>query len=285
MKNKYLFKRFSISIIVFWLIAFSLLPFFFTFLFSFLSEGAHDLSWPLHFTIQSYVQIFHPIYFRIFVRSFELAFITSAICLLLGFPFSYFLAKMSERVRTALMFFLIIPFWTSSLIRIYAIIIIIRAKGLLNHLLLWLGIIHHPLQLLYTDTAVMIGLVYSLLPFMILPLYANLEKFDWRLLDAARDLGATGWQKLVKVVIPLTVPGIVAGVLLVLLPAMTMFYIPDILGGSRSVLLGNLIKDQFVTANNWPFGSTISVVLTLLMGVLLIVYWKVSQGSDRRELL
>lgn len=284
MRNDQTFRQFSIRFVFTWFIIFTLIPFFLVLLFSFFGEGAEGFT-HLRLTYSNYVHIFHPIYFRIFIRSFELASVTACICLFLGYPFAYFVAQLPEKIRAALMFLLIIPFWTSSLIRIYAIIIIIRGKGLLNHLLLWMGVIHHPLQLLYTESIVLLGLVYSLLPFMILPLYANLEKFDWQLLDAARDLGATRMQSVFKIVLPLTIPGIVAGVMLVLLPAMTMFYIPDILGGSKSLLLGNLIKDQFVVANNWPFGSTVSVMLTVVMGLMLLLYWKVSKNTERRELL
>jgi spermidine/putrescine transport system permease protein len=138
---------------------------------------------------------------------------------------------------------------------------------------------------MFTKTAVLLGLVYSLLPFMVLPLYANLDKFDWRLIDAARDLGANKWHIFIRVIIPITIPGIIAGIMLVLLPAMTMFYIPDILGGAKSLLLGNLIKNQFVEARNWPLGSVVSVMLTALMGLLLIIYWKLTTAKERCELL
>jgi len=278
------FRQFSIGVIFSWFVAFTLIPFFLVVVFSFFYAGSEGFS-HARITLMNYLHIFHPIYFHIFIRSFELSTIAALLCLLFGYPFAYFVAQLPEKIRTVLMFFLIIPFWTSSLIRIYAIIIIIRTKGLLNHLLLWLGWINHPIQLLYTETAVLVGLVYSLLPFMILPLYANLEKFDWQLLDAARDLGASRLQAFTRIVLPLSVPGIVAGVMLVLLPGMTMFYIPDILGGAKSLLLGNLIKDQFVVANNWPFGSTVSVMLTLIMGFMLALYWRVSKNTQRRELV
>lgn len=284
MKNDQMFRNFSIRVVFSWFIIFTFIPFFLVVLFSFFGEGSEGFS-HVRLTLSNYVQISHPIYFRIFIRSFELAAVTSLLCLLLGYPFAYYVAQLPERWRTIWMFLLIIPFWTSSLIRLYAIIIIIRAKGLVNNFLLWLGVIHHPFQMLYTEPAILLGLTYSLLPFMILPLYANLEKFDWQLLDAARDLGASRMQILYKIVLPLTCSGIVAGIILVLLPAMTMFYIPDILGGSKSILLGNLIKDQFIEANNWPFGSTVSIMLTVIMSFMLILYWKVSKNTERRELL
>jgi spermidine/putrescine transport system permease protein len=279
-----LFKRFSIGVIAAWLLLFSLLPFLLVLVASFLRQGdTQFFSW--HFTFNNYLTLFHSLYLQVFLRSFYLATITCLLCLLLGYPFAYILAKLPEKFRMVLLFFLVIPFWTSSLIRIYSLVIIIRGEGLLNHLLLWLHIIQQPLQILYTQTAVLIGLVYALLPFMVLPLYANLEKFDWQLVDAAYDLGAKKWRVLTEVIIPLSVPGIIAGVMLVLLPAMTMFYIPDILGGAKSLLLGNLIKNQFIEASNWPLGSAVSVALTFFMGLMLLAYWNMTTAKERRELV
>ena len=170
------------------------------------------------------------------------------------------------------MLLVIIPFWTSSLIRSYALIAIIKAKGILNSLLIALGIIHQPLSILFTNSAVIIGLVYNLLPFMILPIMTNVERLDNRLIDAARDLGANRFTTFRKVIIPLTMPGIIAGSILVFLPAMTIFYIPDILGGAKSILLGNLIQNQFLIAENWPMGSAISAILTLVLATLILIY-------------
>ena len=284
MLNDRFFKHFSINAMLVWLVIFALIPFLLVLLGSFLTQGQTTFfAW--HFTFNNYLYLFQPIYFHIFMRSFYLAVVTCLLCLLLAYPFAYITAKLPEQIKPILMFMIIIPFWTSSLIRIYSIIIIIRAQGLLNHLLIWLGIIHAPVDLLFTQTAVLIGLVYSLLPFMILPLYANLEKFDWRLIDAARDLGASKFRCITKIVIPMSLPGIIAGVMLVLLPAMTLFYIPDILGGAKSLLLGNLIKNQFMEARNWPLGSAVSVMLTVLMAMMLLVYWKMSTAEERRELL
>lgn len=284
MMNDRIFKYFSISSITFWLVLLGLLPILLVILGSFLTQGEVDF-FTLHITLQNYIELLTTNYFFVFLRSFYLAGLTVIFCLLLGYPFAYMIAKLPDRIKPVLIFLLILPFWTSSLIRIYSIIIIIGAQGYINHFLLWLGVIHHPLQILFTKASVLIGLVYSLLPFMVLPLYSNLEKFDWRLIDAARDLGASRWRALTKIVIPITTPGIIAGIMLVLLPAMTMFYIPDILGGAKSLLLGNLIKNQFIEARNWPLGSAVSVMLTMLMGVLLFVYWKATSARQRRELL
>jgi len=284
MMNSKLFKKFSIGTITLWLTLFALIPFVLVIVVSFLKQGANSF-FVWHFTLQNYISAFHLVYFHIFIRSFYLAAITAFLCLVMGYPFAFIVSKVPEKFRAILMFLLIMPFWTSSLMRIYALIIIIRVNGLLNHFLMWLGVIHSPFHILYTQLAVLIGLVYALLPFMVLPLYANLEKFDWRLIDAAKDLGAGKLRIFFKILIPLTMPGIIAGVMLVLLPAVTMFYIPDILGGARSLLIGNLIKTQFIQARNWPMGAAVSVLLTVIMAFMLLIYWKSAQSDNKYELL
>lgn len=271
MKVDRLFKGTTISIVWLWLFLFALLPTLLVFITSLLQNDPADLfRWK--FSLQNYKALLNPIYFKVFWHSFCIAGFCSLICLILSYPFAYILARLNSRYKSLLLFLVIIPFWTSSLIRTYAIISILKAKGLLNTVLLSLGIIDHPLTILYTSTAVIIGLVYSLLPFMILPLYANIEKLDMQYIDAARDLGANTLTTFVRVILPLTLPGIMGGIILVFLPAMSMFYIPDILGGAKSLLVGNLIQNEFLAAHNWPLGSAVSMVLTLAMGVLLLLY-------------
>lgn len=285
MKRKNIFKLVSIGIIWFWLALFALIPNLLVFITSLLEQGDSELI-RLQVTLLNYWALFDPVYFKIFLESFYIAGICTVVCLVLGFPFAYILARVQSQYKNILLFLVIIPFWTSSLIRTYAIVAILKTKGIVNSVLLWLGIIQQPLHLLYTSTAVMIGLVYSLLPFMILPLYANVEKLDLRLLDAARDLGANKVTVFLKIILPLTMPGIIAGSMLVLLPAMSMFFIPDILGGAKSLLIGNLIQNQFLAARNWPVGSAVSVVLTLLMCIMLLVYWRANKnGKLNQELL
>ncbi len=162
---------------------------------------------------------------------------------------------------------------------------ILKTHGMLNTLLLSLGIIEQPLQILFTNTALMIGLVYNLLPFMILPLFANLERLDFRLIEAAKDLGANFLTIFWRILLPLTIPGIMGGIVLVFLPAMTLFYIPDLLGGAKSILLGNLIQLQFLATFNWPQGAATSVMLTVLMGLMLLIYWLILKPHQRKELL
>lgn len=279
-----LFKYFSVGTIYFWLILFALVPIVLIITASLLSHDTITLL-RLPFTFDSYGQIINLAYGKIFLYSVKIAGGCTLLCLLVGYPFAFIIARSKLRYRTLLLLFVIIPFWTSSLIRTYAIMAILKAKGILNTFLLWLGIIHQPLQMLYSDTAVFIGLMYALLPFMILPLYATIEKLDSNLLDAARDLGANRFTIFIKIILPLTMPGIVAGVMLVLLPAMTMFYIPVLLGGAKSMLLGNLIQNQFLDISNWPMGSAISVALLFIMAIMMFIYWKVAKNNKGQELV
>ncbi|MBX9706133.1 MAG: ABC transporter permease subunit [Gammaproteobacteria bacterium] len=278
------FRNFSIGISWLWLGLFVLIPSLLLVLTSILSKGDVQLV-RLTFTLSNYFDVFNWMYIKIFLRSLLLAGFTMLCCLVLGFPFAYIMARAPKKIKDWYLLLTIIPFWTSSLITTYAIIIIIKARGLLNSILLDLGVIHQPLHILYTNFAVVIGLVYNLLPFMILPIYANLDKLDVRLIEAARDLGASVPTIFRRVIFPLAVPGVFAGSLFVLLPAMTMFFIPELLGGARSMLLGNIIQDQFITARNWPLGASLSILLTLFMALLIWFYWKSSSSNQRSELL
>jgi spermidine/putrescine transport system permease protein len=278
------FKHFSLSLIGVWLIIFALLPTLLVIIVSLLQRDPMTLV-RLPLTLQNYLHLFNHAYLRIFLKSFEIAGLSTLLCLVMAYPFAYLIAQTKTKYRSLLLLFVIIPFWTSSLIRTYAILAILKSKGLLNQLLLFLGIIHQPLQLLYSDTAVFIGLVYDLLPFMILPLYANIEKLDHTLIDAARDLGAKRVTIFLRIILPLTMPGIIAGILLVFLPAMTLFFVPVMLGGAKSLLVGNLIQNQFLTLIDWPMGAATSVCLLLIMGLLVVLYWRNSKNEDQAELL
>lgn len=277
------FRNVSLSIVWLWLFLFALLPFCLIVGASFMGHSEKSLI-ELPVTFRNYLSLNNNIYIKIFEKSFIIAGISTLICLLLGYPFAYIIARMQSRWKSFFILLVIIPFWTSSLIRSYALIAMIKAKGILNSTLIALGIIHQPLSLLFTNYAVLIGLVYNLLPFMILPIMTNVERLDNRLIDAARDLGANRFTTFRKVIIPLSMPGIIAGSILVFLPAMTIFYIPDILGGAKSILLGNLIQNQFIIAQNWPLGSAFSVVLTIVLATLLLIYVWVSRGKKQEWL-
>jgi spermidine/putrescine transport system permease protein len=284
MRHHNTFKLFSLGLTWTWLIIFALLPFCLVGIASFLNHSDEHLL-ELPFTFSNYLPLTHSIYLNIFRKSLDLAFICTVICLALGYPFAYMIARVNGRLKGLLVLLLIIPFWTSSLIRTYSMITILKPKGILSSILMKLDIIDKPLQLLFTDNAVMIGLIYNLLPFMIIPLLTNIERLDNRLIDAARDLGANRITTFRKVILPLTMPGIWSGCILVFLPAMTIFYIPDLLGGSKSILLGNIIENQFLSVQNWPLGSAINVVFTLILIVLLLIYWHSTRGKEHRKLI
>jgi spermidine/putrescine transport system permease protein len=236
------------------------------------------------YTLDSYREIFSPVFLTVCKSSFTLALGTTALTLVVAYPFAFFLTRINENIRRTLILLMIIPFWTSSLIRTYALVIILKANGLINTFLLAVGWIDEPLSILYTQGAVFVALVYTLLPFMILPLYASLQKLDHRLIEASRDLGARAYHIFFHIVLPLTMPGIIAGSTMVFLPALGLFYIPDLLGGARSMLIGNFIKDQFLTTSNWPLGSAASVLLTLLMFMMLFWYFIVSRRANQGDM-
>jgi spermidine/putrescine transport system permease protein len=273
----------SRSVILLWLSVFAAAPLLLIFGLSFLQAGEHVLfHWQL--TLSNYSHLIDPLYGKIALQSLRLAFITTFFCLLLGYPMAYFIARLDRRYQGLALLLLIIPFWTSVLIRIYAVMTLLKAKGLINSLLLALGLIHQPLQILYTESAVIFGMIYTLLPFMIMPLYASLEKLDPQVLEAATDLGANGWQRFWRVILPQSWSGLVAGVTLVFLPTMTLFFVPVLLGGARNLLLGNLIETQLLVIHNWPAGAATSVVLSFILLLLMGVYRFFSnrhQGAGR----
>ena len=223
-------------------------------------------------TIDSYLRLLDPLYFEVFAHSLWMAGITTVLCLLLGYPFAWLVSRVHLRWQPLLMLLLILPFWTNSLVRVYALKLLLATNGLINKALLAIGIIETPINMLYTQGAVIVGLTYLLFPFMVLPLYAVFTDLRDDMLLASQDLGASRRQTFWHIVLPLTTPGIISGVLLVLLPAMGMFYVADILGGSRNLLVGNIIKNQFLDARDWPFGAAASVLLTLAMAGLLLAY-------------
>ena len=238
--------------------------------YSALTRGAYggvSLPW----TAESYARIFDPLYAAILLRSLLMAAAATALCLLLGFPLALFISRARNR-RGLYLFLVILPFWTSFLVRTYAWLFLLRDTGLVNTALLGLGLIREPLSLLYNNGAVLLGLVYGYLPFMILPLYATLERLDPALLEAAADLGAKPLSALLRVVIPLSGPGIRAGSILVFIPCVGAFLTPDLLGGGKTVMIGNLVQNQFTTARDWPFGSAVSLALMAIVVLLVVVF-------------
>ncbi|NHI00876.1 MULTISPECIES: spermidine/putrescine ABC transporter permease PotB [Oceanimonas] len=273
MNNTNGFRNLAVGLIVGWLLLFVFLPNLMIIGTSFLTRDHASLV-SLVLTPENYARLLDPMYIKVLWHSLMMAGLATLLCLLIGYPFAFVVAGLPKAWRPVLLFLVIVPFWTNSLIRTYALKAVLGTKGLLNQTLLSLGIIEQPLRIVFTEAAVIIGLVYILLPFMILPLYAAIEKLDGRLLEAARDLGAGPLPRFVRVVLPLTLPGIVAGCLLVFLPALGMFYISDLLGGAKHLLIGNIIKTQFLNIRDWPFGAATSVTLTVLMATLMLIYYQ-----------
>jgi spermidine/putrescine transport system permease protein len=260
------------------LLLFFLIPLALVLAVSFLSRGTYGgIEWIA--TLENYTSIADPLYLRIFWRSLWMAVLTTVICLALGFPLAYVIARAPRRWQGALLLFVILPFWTNFLVRTYAWMFILRTEGLLNTTLAGLGLIHEPLNILFTDTAVLIGLVYGYLPFMVLPLYAALERMDPSLIEAAWDLYAKPFQVFTRVVLPLVKPGVVAGCVLVFIPSLGAYVTPDLLGGARTLMIGNLIQHQYLVVRDWPFGSALSFVL--MAGVLAAVLYYLRTGGAR----
>lgn len=228
---------------------------------------------------ENWTRLADPLYLVILLRSFALAGVATAICLLLGFPLALFIARSGAR-RNLYLQLVIVPFWTSFLVRTYAWLFLLRETGLVNTVLLALRVIHQPLPLLYNDGAVVLGLVYGYLPFMVLPLYATLERMDRSLLEAAADLGARPWSTLRRVVIPLSAPGIRAGAILVFIPCLGAYLTPDLMGGGKTIMIGNLVQNQFTTARDWPFGSALALALMAIVMVLLTTLVRRRGGED-----
>lgn len=234
------------------------------------------------FTWENYARIADPVYGNILVRSLWYAALTTGICLAVGFPMAYFIARSPPRRRSALLMFVMIPFWISFLLRTYAWISLLKAEGITSATLQSLRLISGPLEILYTPAAVLIGLVYTYLPFMILPIFTSAEKIDGSLIEASLDLGAGPWRTLAHVILPLTKPGIYAGVLLVFVPSIGMFAVTDLMGGARVPMVGNVIQNQFGQARDWPFGSALGITFLALFVVAFWFLHNRGEGGARR---
>lgn len=211
-------------------------------------------------------------YILIILRSVWLSLITTVVSLAIGLPTALYMATRSPRTRAILVFMVTLPFWTNLLVRNYAWILLLRDHGTINSFLLWLGITNEPLQLLHNEFAVAVGLTYSFMPFMVLPIYSSLEKIDFRLVEASFDLYATRWQTFRRVILPLSIPGIVAGCILVFVPSLGSYVTPELLGGGKTLMIGNLIGHQFGSARNWPFGAALGLFLLALVLIAMTIY-------------
>ena len=290
-------RRFVISVPMAWLLFFFMLPFLVLLYISFVDMGAdiHPFKplWDakagvLRLKYDNYTSIFastesgiwgQTIYVEAYLRSLAYAFCTAVLCLILGYPFAYAIARSSPAVRPALLMMVMLPFWTSFLFRVYAWKGIMADQGVLNRLLLALGLINEPLQMLYTNVSMLVGMTYVYLPFMVLPLYATLSKLDLRLLEAAYDLGASPFKAFWLVTVPLSKAGILAGFMLVFIPAVGEFVIPSLLGGPENIMVGRVVWDEMFTSNNWPRASALAVSMIALIVVPLALYYRSAAQS------
>ena len=290
-------RRFVISVPMAWLLFFFMLPFLVLLYISFVDMGAdiHPFKplWDakagvLRLKYDNYTSIFastesgiwgQTIYVEAYLRSLAYAFCTAVLCLILGYPFAYAIARSSPAVRPALLMMVMLPFWTSFLLRVYAWKGIMADQGVLNRLLLALGLINEPMQMLYTNVSMLVGMTYVYLPFMVLPLYATLSKLDLRLLEAAYDLGASPFKAFWLVTVPLSRAGIVAGFMLVFIPAVGEFVIPSLLGGPENIMVGRVVWDEMFTSNNWPRASALAVSMIALIVVPLALYYRSAAQS------
>lgn len=255
------------------------LPFVYLFLLSFLKR-AEIWGVDFTFTLENYKRIFSPMYLGNFADSLKLA-LTSTICItLLGYPYGYIMARMNKQWKKRMLLLILIPFFTSAIIRLYGWIIVFRSNGVLDKILMGFGLTEKPLKLLYTYPAVVVGMIYALLPFMILAVYSSAEKLDYSLVEASRDLGASSWKAFWTVSFPLTLPGLLSGVVLTFVPSMGLFFIADLLGGNKIVLVGNVIQEQMTKGRNQPFAAALSVVLLILTWLILKLYRNIAGTSE-----
>lgn len=264
-----------------WFLWFLLVPLGIVILYSLITKGIYG-GVVFRFTAENYERATDWIYLRIFWNSLKLASLTAISCLFIGYPMAYVMATAGTKLRSALLVLVVIPFWTNFVVRAYAIKILFGEIGPVNKIGMALGFIHEPIIFANTNFSVWLGMVTNYLPFMVLPLYVALEKFDFTLLEAAKDLGASSWNILWRVLVPLTKTGIVTGLIFVFTPALGEFVIPDLLGGSKTMLIGNLVTEQFLKTRDWPFGSALSMILIFLVMISLALYLRTDAEEGAR---
>lgn len=264
---------------IFWLGVFFFLPLLVVLAISFMSVGPGGVG-VMPLTLEHYQRTFD-VFRPVVERSVWIAVITTILCLIIGYPLAFYIStRRSTLMRTMALFLVLLPFWTNFLVRTYAMQTILGREGIINTLLQGIGLLQEPLQLLNTPEAVIIGLVYGFLPFMVLPIYASVERFDFRFVEAAHDLGANDWFAFWRVVFPMTLPGVVAGCMLVFIPSLGSFVTPDLLGGTSGLMIGNLIQRQFRGTGNMPLGSAISVILMAMVMIGVLIYMRLDRQED-----
>ena len=278
-KGNKLFKFVFLTPVIIYTILLILLPIVYILFLSFCTNDSYGgiIYTP---TLENYLSIFNITYFKILFKSSLIALVSTIICICISYPFALILRGKSEKTRNLMTKLVMVPFLTNSLIRTYGWIVLLRKSGVINTGLLGLGFIDKPLNLMYNSLGIIIGMSYTLLPFMLLPVCSSVFKIDKYLIEAGRDLGASNWQIFKKIIVPETLPGVFNGSLMVFIPAIGYFFIADILGGGKVMIIGNLIKNQFLTARNWPFGSAISIFLIIITFLLVKVYQKLGGKLD-----
>ncbi|MDF2804164.1 MAG: binding-protein-dependent transport system inner rane component [Anaerocolumna sp.] len=286
MKNRFKFLNRTLPLITLvspvavWLFLLVAAPMLYIFFLSFLSTDGYKTIFK--FTLDNYKNLVNPTYLEIYANSFLVAFFTTVICIIVGYPFAYQMAKANRKRKTVMMVLLMLPFWTNSLIRLNAWKTLLGKTGIINNILIDFGFIGEPIEFLYTRGAVLLGMVYVLIPYMILPLFASLDKLEPSLLEASGDLGAGKIKTFLNITLPLTFAGIFSGSIMIFIPSLGYFFVSDIMGGGKSQLIGNLIETQFKAANNWPFGASLSMMLIFLILFMVTAYKKT--GGDVKDL-
>ena len=262
-----------------WMLIFILLPMLYILFISFMTRDVYG-NIEYTFTLDNYKEMFQPLYLSVIGKSIKMAFITTVICLVVGYPLAYYIASKPSKTAAKLLMLVMIPYWTSSLVRLFSINQLGMPNGFINLILLKLGIISEPINFLFSDGIVIVGLLIAMLPFSVLPLYSSIEKLDKSLLEASKDLGAKPAKTFFKVTVPLTMPGIVGCVLLVFIPSLGMYYVPEMLGGGKVMLIGTPIKNQFLMTKNWPFGASLAILLILITLAMMWIYTRVGKLDD-----
>lgn len=262
-----------------WMIIFVMLPLIYIFVISFMTRNVYG-GIEYTFTLENYKEMLQPLYLKVIWKSLKLAFLTTVVCLLIGYPLAYWIASKPSKTSAKLLMLVMIPYWTSSLVRLYSLNLLAMPNGFLNVFLMKLHIISEPLDILYSDTMVIFGLLTAMLPFSVLPLYSSIEKLDKSLIEASKDLGANSVTTFRKITIPQTMPGIVGCVLLVFIPSLGMYYVPEMLGGGKVMLVGTLVKNQFLVTKNWPFGASLAILLIMITLAMMWIYTRVGKLDD-----
>lgn len=266
-----------------WMILFVALPMIYIIYISFMSRGVFgDVVYK--FSLESYETLLDSTYFKVIVKSIKAALKTTVLCLLIGYPFAYYIAKKPKEVASRLIMLIMIPFWTNSLMRLNSWLLLFQTSGPVNHFLQSTGFIDAPMSFVYTDGLVMVGMITTMLPFAVLPMYSSIEKLSISLLEASADLGASRRTTFFKITLPLTFPGIFSSIILVFIPSLGIYTVTDMLGGGKVLYIGNIIKNQFGAIRNWPLGAALSVLLIVITGMLIFIYTRFSKIEDMEVL-